>query len=112
MKQFALCLDLKDDAELIAAYEAHHKAVWPEILASITDSGIQQMEIFRLGNRLFMLMQTNDDFSFEAKAQKDAVNPTVQEWEALMWQYQQALPTAKPGEKWLLMDKIFDLKAV
>jgi L-rhamnose mutarotase len=27
-----------------------------------------------------------------------------------MWKYQQALPMAKPGEKWLLMDKIFDLK--
>ena len=54
-------------------------------------------------------MQTQDDFSFEAKGKADAENPKVQEWEQLMWNYQQALPHAKPGEKWILMDKIFEL---
>lgn len=56
-----------------------------------------------------MVMEVADNFSFEAKAQADEANPKVQEWEALMWKYQQALPTAKPGEKWLLMEKIFQL---
>lgn len=67
------------------------------------------MEIYRLGNRLFMVMETNDSFSFAEKAAMDAANPVVQEWEELMWKYQQQLPTAKAGEKWILMDKIFDL---
>jgi len=109
MKRYCLALDLKDDAQLIAEYEQHHQAVWPEIKQSITGSGIEHMEIYRIMNRLFMIMEVNDTFSFDQKAAADASNPKVQEWEQLMWKYQQALPIAKPGEKWLLMDKIFSL---
>ncbi|WP_026767895.1 L-rhamnose mutarotase [Asinibacterium sp. OR53] len=109
MKRYCLALDLVDDPALIAEYEAYHQAVWPEIKASILDSGITNMEIYRLGNRLFMIMDTTDLFSFDAKSEMDRNNPKVQEWEQLMWKYQQALPQAKPGEKWLLMNKIFQL---
>jgi L-rhamnose mutarotase len=109
MKQYCLALDLKDDASLIAEYEAYHRAVWPEILASIKEAGIGQMEIYRTGNRLFMVMKTEDNFSFENKSAADAANEKVQEWEQLMWKYQQAIPGSKPGEKWILMDKIFSL---
>jgi len=109
MRRYCLALDLKNDASLIAEYEEHHRNVWPEIIASIKDSGIEQMEIFRAGNRLFMIMEANDSFNFEKKAKADATNNKVQEWEKLMWKYQQALPAAKPGEKWVLMEKIFDI---
>ena len=67
-------------------------------------------ELYLLGNRLFMIMETTDDFSFENKAAMDLANAKVQEWENLMWKYQKALPMAKPGEKWILMDKIFSLQ--
>ena len=107
-KRFCLALDLKNDTALIAEYEEYHRNVWPEILKSIKDSGIEQMEIYRTGNRLFMIMETKADFSFEKKAAMDSVNEKVQQWEQLMWKYQQALPTAKPGEKWILMEKIFE----
>jgi L-rhamnose mutarotase len=107
-KRYCLALDLKDDAMLIAEYEEHHRHVWPEILKSIKESGIEQMEIYRTGNRLFMIMETKDEFNFEKKAVMDAANETVQEWERLMWKYQQALPMAKRGEKWMLMEKIFE----
>ncbi len=107
--RYCLALDLKDDAAAIAEYEKHHRAVWPEILESIRDSGIEQMEIYRTGNRLFMIMEVNASFSFEAKGKADAANPKVQEWERLMENYQQFLPFAKPGEKWVLMNKIFNL---
>lgn len=107
--RYALALDLKDDPALIAEYERYHERIWPEIEVSIRESGITSMEIYRVGNRLFMLMETNDSFSFEAKAAADAANLRVQEWEALMWRYQQALPMAGPGEKWLRMTKIFQL---
>ncbi|MDV2447931.1 L-fucose mutarotase [Elizabethkingia anophelis] len=109
MRKYALALDLKDDDELIRQYEEYHKQVWPEILESIKNSGIQSMEIYRTDNRLFMIMEVGDDFSFDAKTEADAGNPKVQEWENLMWDYQQALPKSKPGEKWVLMDKIFSL---
>ena len=111
LKRYCLTLDLKDDAELIAEYEAHHRAVWPEVLQSIQDAGITQMEIYRWGNRLFMIMEVTTDFSFETKADADAANEKVQAWEELMWRYQQALPGARPGEKWKLMEPIFSLNA-
>jgi L-rhamnose mutarotase len=107
MRRYCLAVDLKDDPVLIAEYEAYHQRVWPEILKSIKDSGIESMEIYRLANRLFMIMEVNASFSFENKSKADAANPKVQEWEQLMWKYQQALPFAKPGEKWMLMEKIF-----
>ena len=109
MTRYCLTLDLKDDPDLIAAYEQYHQAVWPEILASIKGAGINQMEIYRWQNRLFMIMEVSAGFSFEEKAQQDAANPKVQEWETLLWQYQQALPGVNPGEKWQLMRKIFTL---
>lgn len=111
MKRYCLAVDLKDDPQLIAAYEAYHREVWPEILQSIHDAGIISMEIYRIGNRLFMIMDTTADFDFAHKAAMDDANPKVQEWEQLMWKYQQALPGAKPGEKWMLMDKIFETSA-
>jgi L-rhamnose mutarotase len=111
MKQYCLALDLKNDEALIAEYKRYHAAVWPEILESIRASGIESMEIYSVGNRLFMLMRVAEDFSFAKKAAADAGNSRVQEWEALMWKYQQALPVAKPGEKWVLMEKIFSLSS-
>jgi L-rhamnose mutarotase len=110
MKRHCLTLDLKPDPELIREYKEYHEVVWPEIIQSIKDSGITGMEIYCRDNRLFMIMETDDTFSFSEKSKMDASNPKVQEWEKLMWKYQQALPTAKPGEKWVLMEKIFDLK--
>ena len=107
MKRHCLALDLKDDPGLIAEYEEHHRNVWPEVLESIRRSGILSMEIWRTGNRLFMVMETADDFSFERKSETDASDPRVQEWEALMWRYQQALPGSKPGDKWQLMERLF-----
>lgn len=107
--RYCLALDLKDDPALIAEYEQFHEQIWPEIEHSIYQSGITDMEIYRVGNRLFMIMETTDSFSFAEKSRMDADNAQVQAWETLMWRYQQALPTAKPGEKWVLMERIFKL---
>lgn len=109
--RYALALDLVDDPTLIAEYEQIHRQIWPEIKASIIDAGILDMEIYRFGNRLFMIMETADDFSFERKGNMDQQNAKVQEWEAQMWKYQQAIPGTKPGEKWVLMNKIFELNS-
>ena len=109
MSKYCFALDLKDDPQLIAAYEQYHESVWPEIIDSIKMADITSLEIYRVANRLFMIMETGPDFSFEKKAEMDAKNDIVVQWEKLMWEYQQALPTAKPGEKWMLMHKIFTL---
>ena len=107
--RYCLALDLKDDPTLIAEYERYHEAVWPEVLQSLRDAGITGMEIYRVENRLVLVMDTADDFSLDRKAELDAANPKVQAWETLMWHYQQALPSAKPGQKWVPMKKVFQL---
>ncbi len=109
MKRYCLTLDLVNDEKLIEEYKQYHQSVWPEVKESISSSGIENLEIYLLGNRLFMIMEVNESFSFDEKAKADLANPKVQEWETLMWKFQQPLPGAKPGEKWILMDQIFKL---
>ena len=108
--RYCLALDLRSNPDLIAEYEGWHRDVWPEIRRSILDSGIESMEIYRLEDRLFMIMEVSPEFSFERKAAMDSSNPAVQRWEELMWKYQAAIPGGRPGEKWRLMQRIFLLE--
>jgi L-rhamnose mutarotase len=109
-RRYCLTLDLKNDHELIAEYRRYHERIWPEITKSIRDSGVEDMEIYLLGTRMFMIMDVSEDFSFSAKVEADRSNPKVREWERLMWKFQEPLPQAKPGEKWLLMEQVFKLE--
>ncbi|WP_316799801.1 L-rhamnose mutarotase [Pedobacter frigidisoli] len=109
MPRHCFALDLVDDPNLIAEYEAYHRNGWPEIKTSIIKAGVTNMEIYRTGTRLFMIMEVTGDFDFDRKEIMDAQNPKVREWEKLMWKYQQAIPWAKPGEKWVLMNNIYSL---
>ncbi len=112
MQKFCLALDLVDDPESIREYENWHQpgVGWAEVRQNDLDAGITNIEIYRTGNRMFMILETTDDFSFASKKELDAHCPKVLEWEALMWKYQQAIPWAKPGEKWVLMKKIFQFE--
>ena len=109
-RRFCLTLDLKDDPRLIAEYKRYHEKIWPAITKSMSDAGIEDGEIYLLGTRMIMILEVNEQFSFETKARMDAENPKVVEWEQLMWKFQLPLPQAKPGEKWLLMERIFKLE--
>lgn len=111
MKRQCFALDLKNDPALIAEYEHWHKAEngWPEIRKSIIEAGVIDMQIYRTGNRLFMIMETDDNFRNEEKAALDAANPKVREWEQLMWKFQEPLPWAADNEKWVKMDQIYKL---
>lgn len=110
-RRYCLTLDLKDDADLIAEYKRYHEKIWPEVTESIKDTGVLDLEIYLRGTRMFMIMEVDESFSFEKKAATDQNNPKVQEWENLMWKFQKALPQARPGEKWLLMERIFKLES-
>jgi L-rhamnose mutarotase len=110
-KRYCLTLDLKDDPALIAEYRRHHQKIWPEITSSIKDAGVVDMEIYLLGTRMFMIMDVDETFSFAAKAKADRANPKVREWEELMWKFQKPLQRAKPGGKWLLLERIFKLES-
>lgn len=110
LKRHCFVLDLKDDPKLIAEYIEYHHNVWPEIIKSFKESGIENLEIYQIANRLVMIMEVNGTFSFEMKSESDRKNSKVQEWEHLMWKYQQAIPAAKPNEKWLMMAEIFKME--
>ncbi len=112
MRRYCLACDLKDNPELISEYKRYHATgnTWPEITQSIKDAGILDMEIYLTGNRLFMIMEVDETFDFLRKARMDTDNPKVQEWEELMSQFQQLLPWAGKGEKWVVMEKIFKLQ--
>ncbi len=109
-KRYCLTLDLQDDPQLIAEYRRYHEKIPTEITTSIKDTGIEDLEIYLLGTRMFMIMETSEKFSFAAKAKANSENPAVQAWEELMWRFQKPLSEARAGEKWLLMEKIFKLE--
>lgn len=108
-QRYCYSCDLKDDPQLIAEYKKHHEKIWPEITKSIREAGILDMQIYLTGNRMFMIMEVDETFDPVKKAEMDANNPKVQEWEQLMWKYQQGLPWAKNGEKWIALEKVFQL---
>ncbi len=111
MTCFYFALDLRDDPQAIVQYERWHRAehIWPEVVASIRAAGIDAMEIFRTGNRLVMTMEVGADYDPAGKAAADAASERVQAWERLMSTYQQPLPWAAPGQKWVPMTRIFSL---
>ncbi|GAB2508709.1 L-rhamnose mutarotase [Pseudoxanthomonas sangjuensis] len=105
-----LALDLKDDPALIAEYEACHRDVWPEVLSHLRVHGVRELEIFRLGTRMVMLMDTDDAVFDPAKmAEAERGNPRIAEWEALMWRFQAPTPWTPEGGKWTPMTTIFRL---
>jgi L-rhamnose mutarotase len=109
MRRFCFALDLVDDPALIAEYVRYHQQVWPEVLQSLRDAGIEEMEIYHVADRLFLVMDVNDTFSIERKADADRANADVQAWETLMWKFQRALPGTPAGQKWRAMDCVFHL---
>lgn len=111
MNRYCFAVDLKDDSKLIEEYEAYHTVVWPEVLQSIRESGIKTMEVYRTGTRLFMILEADEEIVRGSKFQFNLNNPVLMKWEDLLWKYQKALPHAPPGQKWVEMDKVFDLNA-
>ncbi len=110
-KRYCLTLDLKDDTALIREYRYWHMSdhIWPEIPKGIREVGIVDMQIYLLGTRLFMIMETRPDFDFARDMAKLSGLPRQKEWEAFVARFQQSLPGAASSEKWKLMDRIFKL---
>lgn len=110
MKTYAQTLDLKSDPDAIARYDEHHRAVWPEVRRGLRDIGIQHMRIWRLGRRLFMLMETIDSFEpHRDLARYMDSDPRIREWQELMASLQEPAPGAQPSELWANMELVFTL---
>jgi Uncharacterized conserved protein len=104
-------LDLKDDPNLIARYEALHRQVWPDVVRHIREHGVLSMEIYRLGTRLLMIMETDDAiFDADRMARAAETDAAVRQWEDLMWRFQAPTPWTPTGQKWMPMQRIFDLR--
>ena len=112
MKTYCFALDLHDAPELAEEYKWWHREenIWPEVLQCIRAKGVLSQEIYLSGNRLVMILKTSDDFSLEAKQAADSASAAMRKWEELMWKFQRPLPHARPGEKWVRMEKIFEVR--
>jgi len=107
MKRYCQYLTLVDNEEMIAKYVAVHKNVWPEVIEGQRAVGILDMQIYRRGRNLFMIMDTVNDFDFDRDMARLATLPRQAEWEAYVAHFQGCSPDAKSDEKWQLMERIF-----
>ena len=108
-QRYCLALDLIDDEVLIAEYQQLHHRIWPPVAEHLRSQKILDMQIWRLGTRLFMVMDTAVGFSLEALDQAARDNPEVQAWETLMWRFQAPTPWTHPRSKWQPLTQIFSL---
>ena len=111
VKRYCQTMDLRDNPELIAEYRRRHsrEEAWQEILDGIREVGILEMEIYILGTRLFMIVETPLDFDWDAAMARLATLPRQQEWEDYMAMFQQCAEGATSDEKWQMMERMFYL---
>ena len=107
LQKYCFTLQLKNEETLLAEYDQHHTAVWPEVIESFREAGILHIEMYRTGTSVVMIFEVDEQFTFEKKDAIDRSNPVIQQWENLMSSYQQSVPGTLAGEKWKLMKKIF-----
>ena len=108
MARHVFAVDLKNDPNAVEAYVEHHRRVWPEVRSSLQAAGVRGMEIFLLGRRLVMIVETDGDYRAQFGAHA-ASHPRVAEWETLMKSLQQPCPDAPHGEWWAEMRPVFRL---
>jgi L-rhamnose mutarotase len=108
VKTFGLTLCLQDDPEKIAAYRRYHQAVWPEVTHRLRECGVQRMQIFLRGTRLFMHLVTTDEFELQRDFARINDDPTSERWNTLMAELQSRAPEADSDEWWAAMDLAFD----
>ena len=111
VKRYCQTLDLRDNLDLIKEYRCLHsqEAIWPEVIAGIREVGILEMEIYILGTRLFMIVETPLDFDWEKAMSRLATLPRQQEWEDHVRLYQMAGLGTTSSQKWRLMERMFYL---
>ena len=111
VKRYCQTMDLRDNPELIAEYRRRHSEgeAWQEIIDGIRSVGILEMEIYILGTRLFMIVETPLDFDWDTAMERLAKLPRQQEWEEYMAMFQNCAKDATSDEKWQMMERMFYL---
>lgn len=111
MQRFCLTLAMYPDPELIAEYKERHRHVWPEVLQSLRDAGVLDMQIYLQESRLTMVLETTDEFTLERKGEMDRANPVVMQWEREMAKFQAVDPATDASARWQRLDCVFSLPA-
>jgi L-rhamnose mutarotase len=110
MKVFAMTINLKDDEEIIKRYKEYHSNPFPEVVESLSRSGVLDLKIFLRDRRMFMYMTTTDEYDPSKKTAGDLErHPRMEEWHRLMNSFQEPAAEAGEGEWWASMDQVFDL---
>ena len=111
MKAFGMALNLRDNPQTIEKYKEYHRNVWPEVEDALKAIGITSMKIFLIGRKLFLYMETVDEFEIERDFPKYLErHPKCQKWDELMCTYQEKIPEAKEEEWWAMMEQVYELK--
>ena len=110
MKRFAMTCQLKDEPGILEKYQDYHANVWPEVVQGTLNCGVQRVFIYRIGHRLFMFMETGDDFDMDRDMPKYMEDPKAQEWDALMRTFQTNVPEAEEGTTWVEMEELYTLE--
>jgi L-rhamnose mutarotase len=110
-QRYCLTLDLQDEPALIEEYKQWHKHehIWPEIPEGIRSVGIKNMQIYLLGTRMFMIIETGPGFNFEKDMERLSTLPSQSEWEEFVSRFQKTPEGSTSSEKWKLMEMIFEL---
>ena len=100
-KRYVQILDLKDDPAMLEAYERQHsrEEMWPEIMEGIRSVGILEMELYRSGCHLVMIVEAPADFDWDSAMQRLATLPRQQEWEDWNARFQVCRPGETSDEK-------------
>lgn len=111
VKRYCQFMEIKSDPELISKYiKCHSKGqAWEEVLDGIREVGILEMELYILGNKVVMIVETPLDFDWESAMEKLSTLPRQAEWESFVAEMQGADPLASSAAKWQLMDRFFYL---
>ncbi len=110
MNRYVLTVNLKDDPVAIEAYRRHHARVWPEVVDSLRQAGVREMDIRLLGRQLVMVVELNEGLDVKRVfAGHRESGSRVAEWEALMKTFQEPAAAARPGEWWAIMEPVFHL---
>ena len=110
-KRYCKTLTLQDDPQLIKEYRKVHApgSTWPEITQGMIEVGILDMEIYIMGPRLFMIMDTKAEFDHDRAMAELAAMPRQSEWEAFVSRFQKTSSEATADEKWQVMERIYKL---
>lgn len=109
MKRMGMVISLNDDK--VTEYKKLHSAVWPEILATISDCNIRNYSIFlkEPDNLLFGYWEYHGN-DFAADAKKMADDKKTQAWWKLCEPCQRPFESREDGEWWTMMEEVFHVE--